>query len=55
MTIEATTRSLVGALALAVPTLALLGAPLLPVAGGAAIAAAVIAGRSRRIGAGARR
>ncbi|MFM7141540.1 MAG: hypothetical protein ACKOCT_13820 [Alphaproteobacteria bacterium] len=51
MTTEARTRSLVGALALAVPTLALLGAPLLPIAAGAAVAAAVVLRRPSRVGA----
>ena len=46
-----TNRSLVGALALAVPTLALMGAPLVPVAAGAALAAAVVLRRTGRTGA----
>ena len=42
MTQDSVTRSLVGAIALSVPTLSLLGAPLLPVAAGAALAAFVV-------------
>ncbi|MBU6281175.1 hypothetical protein KGQ64_02955 [bacterium] len=49
---EMTTRSLVGAIALAVPTLALLSAPLLPVLAGAAVASFLVLRRPARPGAG---
>jgi hypothetical protein len=51
MTQDSLNRSLVGAVALSVPTLSLLGAPFLPVAAGAALAAFFVLRRPRREGA----